>query len=145
MRIILTKWEVWVTIVAATWPWTLPVQAATKATKAERAQAARLVDETLRHEARESIDDRRELLRPALELTPPCEAAYWLSGFAYDLKRKEWLLLDEIQQLAEKDQQLDTYRKTHELPDTEKGQTQLAGWCARRKLNDRRGPIGPKC
>ena len=142
MRTVGAKWAFWAAIVAATLAVDLPVQAATKA---ERAEAAKLVDETLRCEARESIDDRRELLRPAVELTPPCEAAYWLSGFAYDLKRKEWLLLDEIQQRAEKDQQLATYRKTRELPGHRAGPDATPRWCARRKLNDQREPIGPRC
>ena len=67
------------------WQWGLAAEAASKA---ENAQAARLVDETLRREAREAIDSRRELLRPALEMAPPYEAAYGPSGFAYDLKRR---------------------------------------------------------
>jgi hypothetical protein len=134
MKTVLTKWAVGAAIVAASWQWALSVQAATKA---ERAEAARLVDETLRREAREGIDDRREVLRPALELTPACEAAYGPSGFAYDVKRKEWLLPSEIQELAAKDGQLAAYRAARaKFPDTEKGQAQLARWCARRKLDD---------
>ena len=134
MKTVLTKWAVGAAIVAASWQWALSVQAATKA---ERAEAAKLVDETLRREAREGIEDRREVLRPALELTPACEAAYGPSGFAYDVKRKEWLLPSEIQELAAKDGQLAAYRATRaKYPDTEKGQAQLARWCARRKLDD---------
>ncbi len=77
------------------------------------------------------------MLRPALELTPPCEPAYWQSGFAYDLKRKEWLLPDEIAERAAKDEQLAAYRSARaKCPDTEKGHTQLACWCMRRRLDD---------
>jgi hypothetical protein len=134
MKTVLAKLAVWAVIVAASWQWTLPVQAAGKG---ERAEAAKLVDETLRREARKGIDDRREVLRPALELTPPCEAAYGPSGFAYDVKRKEWLLPSEIQELAAKDERLAAYRAARaKFPDTEKGQAQLARWCARRKLDD---------
>jgi hypothetical protein len=128
------KWVIWAVVVAASWQWPLPVKAATKA---EKAEAAKLVDETLRREAREGVENRRELLSPALGLTPPCEPAYWQSGFAYDLKRKEWLLPDEIAERAAKDEQLTAYRAARaKCPDTEKGHVQLARWCMRRRLDD---------
>jgi len=135
MKTVGTTWAVWAAIVAASWSWTPPIEAATKAEQARA--AAKLIDETLRREAREGVDDRRELLKPAFEQTPPCEAAYWQSGFVYDVKRKEWLLLNELQQLAAKDDRLATYRKIRaKYPETEHGQTELARWCAKRKLDD---------
>ena len=128
-------WAVWAAIVAASWSWTLPVEAAAKAEQARA--AAKLVDETLRREASEGVDDRAELLKPALEQAPPCEAAYWQSGFVYDVKRKEWLLLDEVQQLAAKDDRLAAYREIRaKYPETEDGQTELARWCTKHKLED---------
>ena len=111
--------------------------------KAERARAAaQLVDETLRREASEGVDDRAELLKPALEQVPLCEAARWQSGFIYDVKRKEWLLLDEVQQLAAKDDRLAAYRKIRaKYPETEGGQTELGAgvrstiWKTRRRAH----------
>ena len=122
-------------VLAASWPWAPPAEAATKAEQARA--AAKLVDETLQREAREGVDNRAELLRPALEQTPRCEAAWWQSGFVYDVKRKEWLLLDEISELAAKDDRLAAYRKIRvKYPGTESGQTELARWCMKYKLED---------
>ncbi len=53
MRTVGAKWAIWAVIVAASWQWSLPVKAATKA---ERAEAAKLIDETLRRESQEAID-----------------------------------------------------------------------------------------
>ena len=135
MKTVGTTWAVWAAIVAASWPWTLPVEAATKAEQARA--AAKLVEETLRREAKEGVDDRAELLKPAIEQAPPCEAAYWQSGFVYDAKRKEWLRWDEVQQLAAKDDRLAAYRQTREkYPETIDGQIGLARWCSKHKLED---------
>ncbi len=134
MKIVVEKWTVWAMIVAASWLWTPPVQAATKA---EKAEAARLLNETLRREAREGIDNRRELLRPALEQVPPYQAAYGPSGFAYDVRRRQWLLPGEIQALAGKDKQLAAYRAARaKYPNTEQGQVQLVRWCMKHRLDD---------
>jgi hypothetical protein len=123
-------------MVAAAWPWTLSVQAATKA---ERALAAAniVVEETLQREAAEGVDNRWQLLKPAILQAPHCEAAYWLSGFVYDAKRKDWLRWDEVQQLAAKDDRLAAYRQTREkYPETMDGQIRLARWCSKHKLED---------
>ena len=130
-----TTWAVWAAIVAASWPWTMPVEAATKAEQARA--AAKLVEETLRREASEGVDDRAELLKPALQQAPNYEAAWWQSGFVYDSKRKEWLRWDEVQQLAAKDDRLAAYRQAHEkYPETIDGQIGLARWCSKHKLDD---------
>lgn len=135
MKAVGITWAVYAAIVAAGWPWAVPLEAATKA---EQARAvAKLVDETLRREASEGVDDRAELLKPAFDQAHPCEAAYWQSGFVYDVKRKEWLLLNEIQQLAAKDDRLAAYREIRgKYPETERGQTELARWCTKQKLED---------
>ena len=135
MKTVGTLWAVWAAIVAASGPWPLPAEAATKAEQTRA--AAKLVDETLQQEAREGVVDRAKLLQPAIGKALACEAAYWQSGFVYDLKRKEWLLLDEVQQLAAKDERLATYREIREkYPETEGGQTELARWCTKHKLED---------
>jgi hypothetical protein len=114
--------------------WTLPVLAAAKT---GQSRAAKLVDETLQREAREGVDDRVEMLKQARELTPPCEEAFWQSGFIRDPKRKKWLSLDEVRQQAEKDDQLTAYRKVREkYPETEGGRAELARWCAKHNLED---------
>jgi hypothetical protein len=128
-------WGVGGAIVAASWLWTLPVEAATKAEQAR--SAAKLVEDTLRREATDGVDDRAELLKPVLGQARPCEAAYWQSGFLYDSKRKEWLRWDEVQQRAAEDDRLATYREIRpKYPETEDGQAELARWCAKRKLED---------
>jgi hypothetical protein len=121
-------------IVAVGWLWPAPVEAASKV---EHARAAvKLLEETLKREAREGIADRTELLKPAFELTPP-DAVYWQCGFVFDAKRKEWLRSDEVQQFAAKDSRLAAYRKTREkTADTVDGQIELARWCVKRKLED---------
>ncbi len=135
MKAIETTWAVAAVMVAASWSWTLPVEAATKAEQARA--AAKLVDDTLRREATEGIEDRAELLKPALERASPCEAAYWQSGFLYDQKQREWLRWDEAQQRSAQDKQLAAYREIRpKYRETEGGQTELARWCAKRKLDD---------
>ena len=125
----------WVAIVAVGWPWAPAVHGATKAEQSRA--AADVVEETLRREATQGVDDRGELLRPTILQAPHCEAAYWQSGFIYNSKRKEWLRWDEIQQLAAKDDQLATYRQTRETyAETMTGQTGLAGWCSKHRLED---------
>ena len=113
----------------------LPVAAATKVEKARA--AAKLVEETLRREAREGIDDRGPLLEPAREQTPCYEAAWWQSGFVYDLKWREWLRWNELPPRAAKDDALVEYRRTRgKYPETVDGQLALAGWCSKRKLEE---------
>ena len=85
MKTIGAIWAVCVAIVAASWAWPLPADAASN--KGEQSRAAKLVDKTLRREATEGVDDRAEVLKPARELTPPYEAAYWQSGFIFDMTR----------------------------------------------------------
>ena len=108
------------------------------ATKVEKARAAaKLVEETLRREAREGIDDRGPLLEPAREQTPCYEAAWWQSGFVYDLKWREWLRWNELPPRAAKDDALVEYRRTRgKYPETVDGQLALAGWCSNRKLEE---------
>ena len=135
MRIVGTALTAWAAIVAVNWSCMLPVVAATK-TEPARA-AAKLVDETLQREAREGVDDRAALLKLALEQVPPYEEAYWQSGFLFDVKRKKWLSLDEVQQQAAKDTQLTAYLAIRpKYAETEGGQTELARWCTKHKLDD---------
>jgi hypothetical protein len=135
MKTVGINWVAWAAIVAAGWPSTLPVQAATKAEQTRA--AAKIVAETLEREATEGVNDRWELLRPATLQAPRCEAAYWQSGFVYDSKRKEWLRWDEVQELAAKDGRLAAYRQTREkYPETVDGQLGLARWCSQHKLED---------
>lgn len=135
MRAVWAGWAIEVTAVMVSCLWPLPVGAASKAEQAQ--VAAKLVEETLRREAKEGVENRAELLQPAIAQTPECEAAWWQSGFLYDSKRKEWLRWDEVQQLAAKDDRLTAYRKIREkYPETEEGQAELARWCAKRKLKD---------
>jgi hypothetical protein len=72
MRAVGSTWVVWAAVVAASLPWTLPVEAATKAEQARA--AAKLVDETLNREAKEGVANRAELLRPALQEASNCDA-----------------------------------------------------------------------
>jgi hypothetical protein len=128
-------WAVCVAIIAAGWARTPTVQAATKAEQART--AANLVEQTLQREAAGDVDDRGELLKPAIAQTPPFEAAYWQSGFIYDAKRKEWLRWDEVPPLAAKDSRLASYQKTREkCPETIDGQMGLVRWCSKRKMED---------
>ncbi len=135
MKTVGITWAVGAAIVAAGWPWIVPVHAATKAEQVRA--AAKIVEETLRREATEGVNDRWELLKPAILQAPRYEAAYWQSGFVYDSKRKEWLRWDEVQQLAAKDNRLAAYRQTREKAlETVDGQLGLARWCSKRKLED---------
>jgi hypothetical protein len=135
MKAVRSEWTVWAAVVAASLPWALPIQAATKAEQARA--AARLVEETLQCEAKEGVADRADLLRPALQQASNCEAAWWQSGFVYDSKRKEWLRWDEFQQLAAEDDRLAAYRRARaKCPETIDGQIKLARWCSKHKLED---------
>ena len=51
-----------------------------------RLPPAKLVEETLRREANQAIDDRGEMLRPAITQGRRYDPAYWLSGFIFDSK-----------------------------------------------------------
>jgi hypothetical protein len=129
-----TKWVVCTAILAAGCQW---AQAATTPTKAERAQAERLIEQTLQLEASDGVDDRSQLLRPVLEQKYPCDKAYWLSGFVYDMKRKEWLTIDETRLAVAEDKLLAKYRKMRATsPESEMGQTRLARWCMKQRLDD---------
>ena len=131
-------------MIAASGPWTLPVAAATKAEQARA--AAKLVQETLEREAKEGIPDRWELLQPAVLQAPHCEAAYWLSGFVYDSKRKQWLRWDEVQQLAAEDSRLTAYRHARRRPRTPSRAS--SPWPAGRASTSwrtKRGRISPAC
>jgi hypothetical protein len=128
-------WARWVAIVVASLAWPLSLEAATKLQKARA--AAELVNETLRREATEELDDRAELLKPAIGQTPACEAAYWQSGFIYDARRKKWLTVEEVQEQSAKDDRLAAYlkiRAKHE--ETANSQADMARWCTRRRLED---------
>jgi hypothetical protein len=68
---------------------------------------------------------------------PRCEAAYWLSGFIYDSKRKEWLRWNEVQELAATDSRLASYRHARDkAKDSIDGQLALARWASQHKLDD---------
>ena len=126
---------IWAAVLATVSICNLPVEAATKPEKTRA--AAKLVDETLKREARQGIDDRAALLEPAREQTPRCEPAWWQSGFVYDLKWKEWLKWYEVPPRAAKDVALVAYRKTRDkYRDTADGQLALARWCTNHKLEE---------
>ena len=125
MKAVGTTLTVWVALVAASSSWTLSSAAAAKNGPAR--PAAKLVEETLCREAREPVPDRADLLKPAHEQSPPCEEAYWQSGYIYDAERKKWLALDDVRQQAEKDDQLAAYLQVRpKYADTLEGQTDLA-------------------
>jgi hypothetical protein len=127
MKTIGTAWGVWAAVVTAVLLWPLPLQAAGSA--APRNPAARLVQETLEREATGDLNDRRELLRPVLSQASRCEAAYWQSGFVYDLKRRKWVPWDELPQLAAKDISLARYMQIRtKYSDSIDDQMQLARW-----------------
>ena len=90
-----------------------------------------------RREAAEGIDDRAELLKPALVGSRPSPSVYWHSGFLYDPTRRLWLLPEEIQQLAAKDRRLTAYRAFRSTrAASERGRAELARWCEKRNLPD---------
>jgi hypothetical protein len=121
--------------VAVTWAW--PLRAAAAGNSEKTRAAAKLVVETLEREAKEGIEDRADLLKPALDLKPPCEAAYWLSGFIYDGKQKKWLALDEVRQQAAANDSLAEYQKIRgKYAANEADQAVLARWCAKHKLDE---------
>ncbi|NLE39386.1 MAG: hypothetical protein GX621_15300, partial [Pirellulaceae bacterium] len=134
MQIVRTTLAVAVATIAACGCWTQTVEAADKA---KGAGAASLVDETLRREAAEGIDDRAELLKPALVGSRPSPSVYWHSGFLYDPTRRLWLLPEEIQQRAAKDRRLTAYRAFRSTrAASERGRAELARWCEKQNLPD---------
>jgi hypothetical protein len=116
----------------------LCVPPARAAAKNEHARAAaKIVEETLEREAREGLRDRSEPLKPALEQVPDYGPARWHSGFVYDAQRKQWLRPREAADIALQDNRLAAYRRAREKSaETVEGQSQLARWCAKRKLDD---------
>jgi hypothetical protein len=128
-------WGIWAAILVSVSVCKAPVEAATKVEKPQA--AAKLVEEVLQREAREGIDDRQALLRPALVQSPVYDAAWWQSGFLFDLKWKEWLRWDEVPARAAKDESLAEYRKMRgKYAETVDGQVALARWCAKHKLEE---------
>ena len=97
----------------------------------------KVVEETLRREAQEAIEDRLELLRPALTRSAASEPAYWQSGFVRDAKLKKWLQYSEVQEEAAQDARLKAYAKVRrEHPDTIAGHLDVARWCLGQKLDE---------
>ena len=125
MKAVGTTLTVWVALVAASSSWTLSSAAAAKNGPAR--PAAKLVEETLCREARRTCSGPRRFTQAAREQSPPCEEAYWQSGYIYDAERKSWLALDDVRQQAEKDDQLAAYLQVRpKYADTLEGQTDLA-------------------
>jgi hypothetical protein len=133
MKAVETAWALGAAMVVTSWAWAVPaVQAGTKA---ERAAAENLVEETLRREAADGVKDRGELLEPAMATTPRYEPAYWQSGLIFDSTRKEWARWDDVQQRAAKDGRLIKYRQTREkYSESVDNQLALARWCREHKL-----------
>jgi hypothetical protein len=99
--------------------------------------AAKIVIDVLQREARESISDRAELLKPALEQVSKYEPAMWQSGFVFDTRQKEWLRYDEVPAEVKGDKNLSNYLSSRsKYPDTVEGQIELARWCLKRNLTD---------
>jgi hypothetical protein len=99
--------------------------------------AAKIVVDVLQREARESISDRAELLKPALEQVAKYEPAMWLSGFVFDTRQKEWLRYDEVPAEVKGDKNLSNYLSSRsKYPETVDGQMELARWCMKRNLTD---------
>ena len=135
MRTARTTWAICAAMVAAGGLWPSRAAAAPKAEPGRT--AAQLVNETLRREAKEGVDDRAELLKPAIDPARPNDAALWHSGFVYDSKRKEWLRWIEVEQAAAMDERLALYQQMREkYSDTVDSQLALARWCGKRKLED---------
>ncbi len=99
--------------------------------------ATKLVVDVLQREAHESVADRAELFKPALEQVPNHEAARGLSGFVFDARQKEWLRYDEVPSAVKGDDRLTTYRTIRaKYPETLNGQIELAQWCLKRNLSE---------
>lgn len=111
---------------------------ATAKDKPEQVQkASDLVVQTLQREAREGVQDRRELLQAALEAAPDHPLARWHSGFVFEPKKRQWRSVDDTIARAAREDALAKYRELRaKAPDTIPGQLELASWCADRKLED---------
>lgn len=104
---------------------------------AAKPSAARedLVALALRSEARGDAAARAQLLGEAIEASPDNAAARWHAGQVQ--AGKEWLTPDEVAVQAVADGRLAEYRKVRDdYPETVEGQLELAGWCARKGLQD---------
>ena len=135
MKAVEIAWGVGAAIVAAGCVWTVPLQADTKAEQVSAAKS--LVEETLRREATEGVNDRGELLKPAIAQAPRYEPARWQSGQVFDSKRKEWLAWDDVQERAAKDDRLVKYRQARDRhADSIDSQLELARWCRDHKMPD---------
>ncbi|NLX95013.1 MAG: hypothetical protein GXY83_02435 [Rhodopirellula sp.] len=106
--------------------------------QAEKSRAAAgIIHDALQREAKQEIDDRVALIRPALEMLPTHPEALWHTGFVFDRLSEQWLRFDEVAQFCGKDDRLQAYRKVRgNYPQTVAGQRELARWCAQRKLDD---------
>jgi hypothetical protein len=122
-------------VLAAVVSWNVAAGAPNKAQQA--AVAATILKQALEREAREGVEDRSELLGPALVQEAKFEPALWQSGFIYDARQKEWLRYDEAREFASKDNRLAAYRKARaDQADTLDGHLAIARWCASRQLDD---------
>jgi hypothetical protein len=134
MKAVGVGWAVWLAAIAACGVCILPLRADTKAERARA--AAKLVADTLEREAKEDVD-RADLLKPAIQDVPNCEAARWQSGYVFDAKRKEWLLPDEIEKRAAADSRLVLYRSVRaKHSENAASQTDMARWCEKHRLED---------
>ena len=111
---------------------------ATPAGKSTKTQAAaKIVEDVLQREARESIADRTELLKPAFEKVPNYYSAMWLSGFVFESTQKQWMRFDEVPAELKADDRLATYRAMRpKYADSVNAQLELARWCLKRNLTD---------
>ncbi|HEY4761631.1 MAG TPA: tetratricopeptide repeat protein, partial [Thermoguttaceae bacterium] len=104
---------------------------------AKTSAAAKVVLDVLQREARQSVADRAELLKPALELVPNHEAAMWLSGFIFDAGQKQWLRYDEVPPALKSNDRLAAYRANRaKYPDTVDAHLELANWCLKKNLTE---------
>jgi hypothetical protein len=118
----------------ATW------SAATRAderTAEPRLARTKIVEDALRREASEAVEDRCDLLRPALAQGVAYPPAYWQSGFVFDTRLKEWMTPAEVAAESSHDPRLKAYAKFRgEHGDTIEGHLEVARWCIAKKLDD---------
>jgi len=96
-----------------------------------------LVTLALRSEARGDATARAELLQEALATSPDDATARWHSGQVR--VGDAWVKPVDAAARATEDRALQQYRNTRDdYPETVEGQLDLAGWCARKGLDDQK-------
>jgi hypothetical protein len=135
MKSLATAWVLLAALIAVGWSDT---QSVTPTSKYEKTKAAaKIIHDVLRRETEETIADRAELLKPALELSPNNDAAKWQSGFVFDTRLKQWFRYDEVTENAKSDKRVATYRDMRpKYVETVANQMELARWCLKRNLAD---------